>query len=145
MTKALPFLLLAALTLNSLAFADTESDMNGSGPPPTMGRSGRGSRGKRLNPDNSGKTAGNIRGVCSVLQSANNPLPGPCVNTLLILNDSNGNEVVKARTTTQGQFEFVAETGKDYKIASGSRYYDIVSPTAKVHGGDKVDLRLQQK
>ena len=88
---------------------------------------------------------GTIHGTCSVVASATNPFAGPCVNLSIILNDAQGVEKERGRTNAQGQFEFDATSGQDYRVVPGSKYYDIVSPTTAVHAGDKVDLKLQQK
>jgi hypothetical protein len=108
---------------------------------------GRGRRGGGKNSNNSQPTSnpGSIKGTCTVVESPSNPIAGPCVTTMLILNDIDGNEVARDRTTAQGQFEFTADPGKAYKIAPGSKFYDLVAPKTAVHGGDKVNLQLQQK
>lgn len=113
-------------------------------PDPTLGGRRHGGT-KQKNAGPVSKNSGTIRGVCSIVESPSNPFPGPCVNTPLVLNDANGNEVVKMRTTNQGQFDFIAEKGKPYKIEPGSNFYEIVAPKGLIHGGDKVNLQLQQK
>lgn len=131
-----------SLILISAAQADTDSasDMNGS----TMGR-GRRSTGNRVNLTAADSDASMISGVCTVAESESNPIASPCVNLLLVLKDSDGNEILKTRTTLQGQFDFVAEQGKKYILASGSKFYDVISPKAAVQGGGKIRLVLQQK
>ena len=52
---------------------------------------------------------------------------------------------MKTRTTPRGQFDFTADPEKIYKLASGSKFYELISPTGEVHGGDKVNLQLKQK
>jgi len=136
------FLVLAALAISAVAHADSDS-ANGSSAPVT----GRGKRGggKKPNPNPSAGNPDSVRGTCTVIESPSNPIAGPCVTTMLVLNDIDGNEIAKDRTTAQGQFEFTAERGKAYKIAPGSKYYNLVSPTTAIHGGDKINLQLQQK
>lgn len=129
-------LFLAIASLASLVHADGDST------PPTGRRRGGGKR-NSIGP--SSKNPGAIRGTCSIVESPTNPLPGPCVNVLLILNDPKGNEVVKDRTTPQGGFDFSAEPGKAYNIISGSKFYEVVTPKDVVHGGEKVNLVLRQK
>jgi hypothetical protein len=67
------------------------------------------------------------------------------VSLVLILTDADGNEVLKTRTTAQGQFEFESEPGKNYKIIPGSKFYEPVVARAIVHSGDRIGLQLQQK
>ena len=133
------------LSLSAYAHADTDSatGMNSSGPTTGRGRhKGAGTQGK---PGSSSKSSNTIQGSCSIAESSMNPFPGPCVNLLLILNDADDNEVVKARTNAQGQFDFATEQGKAYKIVSGSKFYDVNAPLGLVRGGDKVNLQLRQK
>jgi hypothetical protein len=145
-TKILPLIMLAALS--ALAHADTgsESDMNGNGTgPSSMGRAGRRGGGKKINPMPAGKGAGTIRGECETLASPSNPLAGSCTDLELVLSDEKGVEVMKTRTSKNGHFEFAGEAGKNYRITSGSKYYEAVSPEGFVHGGDAVSLQLKQK
>jgi hypothetical protein len=74
-----------------------------------------------------------------------NPIGGPCVNTVLSLSDVNGNEVSRERTTPSGDFEFKADPGGKFHLGSGSRFYDVVSPTDLVRSGQTVELKLLQK
>lgn len=145
-------LMIAALSsfgaFSPLAQADTgsASDMQGNGTgPSTMGRSGRRGGSKRINPGLSRKSAGTIRGECETVANSSNPLAGPCTDLELVLNDEKGVEAMKTRTTKNGHFEFAGEAGKGYKITSGSKYFEVVSPKDLVHGGDTVELKLQQK
>jgi hypothetical protein len=87
---------------------------------------------------------GSIRGTCTVAQSSSNPFPGPCINLLLVLKDAQGNEAFKARTNPQGQFEFLAEQDKPYKISCSSKFYETVSPTDAIHAGERVSVVLKQ-
>ena len=137
-------LLCHGFVLASSARADSGSatDMN---TPTAEGRTGRRGGGKRVNPDKGGRSAGTISGNCSTVESPMNPLAGACVNTLLALNDEKGAEVSKTRTNIKGDFEFAGEPSKAYHLVSGSQYYEVVSPTAFVHGGDHVTLKLRQK
>lgn len=129
------------LFLATVALAD-----DGTTPPPPSAPGGHARRGgKRLQPGGENDDTNTIHGRCIIEENANNPLPGPCVNLLLILNDGKGNEVEKARTTPEGKFEFTAAQGKNYKIISGSRFYEVSSPKDSVQGGQRVDLILQQK
>ena len=147
MTKVFWILFLVA-ALTSSAFADTgsEDDMHGNGSgPSTMGRTGRRGGGKQLNPDPGTHSPGTIIGNSGTKASTSNPIPGACVNLLLVLNDETGAEVEKTRTTVKGHFEFAGEAGKNYTIASGSKFYEVVAPQGLIHGGDRVNLQLQQK
>jgi len=125
-----------------------DSDTSSEAPSTSAPTIGRGRRGGGKNSNNSQPTSnpGSIKGTCTVVESPSNPIAGPCVTTMLILNDIDGNEVARDRTTAQGQFEFTADPGKAYKLAPGSKFYDLVAPKTTVHGGDsKVNLQLQQK
>jgi hypothetical protein len=139
---------LLALSPHTDAHADDDNvGVPSNASTPSSGRSGgrHGARGQSSGKPGAKASPGLIRGGCSIVVSATNPLAGPCVNLLLILNDAQGIEQGRSRTNSQGQFEFTSTTGMDYRVAPGSKYYDLVSPTAVVHGGDKVDLKLQQK
>jgi hypothetical protein len=150
MTKVLfPILLFALLiSLASWVHADTgsESDMNGNSTgPSTMGHTGRRGGGKRLNPDKGSKSTSSVRGTCGTAASTTNPLAGPCVNIELILNDEKGAEIERTRTSQSGRFEFAAKKGTNYRIVSGSKFFEVISPKDLIHGGNSVDLQLRQK
>ncbi len=131
--------------LNTKAYADSDSstsqepDNN-----PGMGVRRRGS-GKKLNLGKATKNPGTIRGLCTVIESTANPFSGPCVSSLLILTDKDGNEMSKSRTTAKGDFEFIADPNMTYHLVSGSRYYQVVGPMELIHGGENINLKLQQK
>ena len=100
--------------------------------------------GKKTDLESASKNSDTIRGICIIIESATNPVASTCMNLLLILNDLQGNEMMRTRTTAQGQFEFSADSGKAYRIISGSKFYELVSPTSPIHGGDKIQVQLQQ-
>jgi len=106
---------------------------------------GRRGGGKKMNIGKASKNPGTIRGSCTVVESPSNPFANTCVNILLILRDQEGNEVSKSRTTSKGEFEFATDTGKLFRLESGSRFYAVVAPKDLIHGGALVNLKLQQK
>jgi hypothetical protein len=123
---------------------------DGASPPQNIAPtpSGRGKHGGGKSKTQSSPTLaqGTISGSCNIIESPNNPFPGPCVNLMVVLNDSSGSEVFNTRTNSQGQFSFAAEPGKEYFVVSGSKYYSVVSPKGKVRGGEtRVSLQLQQQ
>ena len=89
--------------------------------------------------------AAKITGACVIVPSPMNPISGPCVNLVLVLKDPEGKDVLKDRTNSQGQFEFSTEAGKAYTVASGSKFYDVVSPKGQIRSGSSIELKLQQK
>lgn len=99
---------------------------------------------KQPSPGPSVAVAASVEGFCFIGESSTNLHPGPCVNLLLILNDDQGVEVARTRTTSQGMFEFAAESQKLYHVVSGSKFYEVAIPKS-VHGGSKINLQLQQK
>jgi len=122
-------------------FADSDSSTT-----PVIHGTGHGHHaGIRISAKNAKGNAKTIQGNCETVSSPSNPIAGPCVNLVLILKDSAGNEVVKNRTSPQGRFEFPTEPGKDYTIASGSRYFDVVEGKSTVHSGSKILVHLKQK
>lgn len=108
-----------------------------------QGRSGKISR-KFHKGDGSGKNAKMIRGHCTILEGPGNPITTPCSNTVLILNDEKGAELFRTRTTSKGDFEFSAEETGKYRIGSGSKFYDLVSPTRLLRGGESVEVNLRE-
>lgn len=143
-------LMIAGLFCFFCASVNADSDSNNDsgtniGPPPT----GRGrSSGRHHNPNGSNKNssaAGKLRGHCTLMQSQDNPIAGPCVNTMLVLNDADGTELDRTRTSENGDFEFPADPKDRFHITSGSRFYDVDSPTGLLRSGQKVDLVLRQK
>ena len=86
-----------------------------------------------------------IKGVCRILPSASNPLPGFCINIVLVLMDTQGPEVVRVRTTDRGEFEFAAVSGKTYHIVAASKFYEVSSPTDAVRAGDNIQIQLRAK
>ena len=126
------------------SFAQADSDSASE----SLGHHGGG--GKRAHSKTTeNKTAGEIHGSCSIEESTSNPIAGPCVNLVLVLNDSEGKEVLKTRTTAQGQFDFALDsttnTGSAFQIVPGSKFYEMSSPAALVHLGDRVHIKLKQK
>jgi hypothetical protein len=136
-------ILITAVLACSLASADTDT-AKGSGSAGVKGGRGRG-RGQVKIRDDGAKNANTIRGACTLMESAFNPIPGPCVNALLIVNDLSGNEVLKVRTTPKGEFSFSADHNLSYKIVPASQYYELVSPAGPISGGRRIELRLRQR
>jgi hypothetical protein len=134
---------LVPLLLLLLAFPALADD--GTPPSPTQPSSARRAHGKRLNPSATSKNPGTIRGRCTVVESDSNPIAGPCVDMVLLLNDEKGNEVLRTRTSAKGDFEFAADPAVKYRVGSGSKFYDLVQPEGLLHGGASVDMRLRQK
>jgi hypothetical protein len=100
----------------------------------TVPKPGRGTRG-----------SGKLVGHCTVLAGGGSLLEGPCVDVLLTLKDGKGTEVLKARTNKNGYFTFAADDNGQYRLATGSQSYEVVTPTDTLHGGQKVDLKLRLK
>jgi hypothetical protein len=111
---------------------------------PLGGKRGRG-RGQIKMRGSGAKGANTVRGTCSILESQFNPIPGPCVNTLLVVSDVKGEELARTRTSAKGEFEFTAERATSYRIGSGSQAYEVVSPSDPVQGGSRVVVKLRQK
>jgi hypothetical protein len=85
-----------------------------------------------------------IKGYCSIAIGGTNLEPKPCASMLLILKDSDGKEVDRERTSSEGRFEFTATEGKDYKIVADSHFYEVVWPRKAVHAGDSVGVQVVQ-
>ena len=107
----------------------------------------RGFHGVKMSGANAKAGGGNqIKGSCGIMQSASNPLAGPCVNLVLVLNHPDGTEAFKTRTDPQGRFSFESVAGQDYILVPGSKFYDLVSPKGQIAAGNsRVDVQLQQK
>lgn len=88
---------------------------------------------------------GKISGRCVLIAGNGNMFDTPCVNILLVLNDETGKEIVKTRTDKNGEFNFEAPANAKYKISSGSRFIEVVSPTYFLASGSHVNLSLRQK
>jgi hypothetical protein len=86
-----------------------------------------------------------IHGRCTIDVGGSSLVAGPCSETILVLLNTKGDEVVKARTDHDGNFEFTGLAEGDYKIGSGSRFFDVAKPTGTVHTGQTIELFLQQK
>lgn len=91
-----------------------------------------------------------IRGTCNLTEAQKTAdqkteFTSPCVDVVIVLNDEDGNELARTRTTSKGGFKFAAEKAKAYRIDAASSHYELVSPTAAVHAGDTVQLQLKQK
>ena len=127
--------------LVSSAFADSLEESS-----PTLTGGGRHGAGLKTKVhEKAGKLQGEIVGVCVIGASPSNPMAGPCVNLVVVLNNEDGTVFEKTRTNAQGRFEFSTDIGKKYLLVSGSRFYDVVSPKEPVKGGDQVEMKLQQK
>ena len=140
MNTKLSFLLIT-LFFSQFAHADPDA----SSTPSTPGKASHHMPRVKVSAPDNNKGPIEIKGTCSILQSPSNPLAGPCVNLVIVLNHEDGTEFVKNRTTSQGTFSFEAESGQQYQLALGSKLYDIVSPKGLIQAGQKIDLRLQQK
>jgi hypothetical protein len=140
MKNKLLFILVLS-SLGTIAYADPDPS---SGVNPPGHASHHMPRIKVSAPDNN-KSPVEIVGMCTIKQSASNPLAGPCVNLVVVLNHADGTEYLKNRTTSQGKFSFEAENGQQYQLALGSKLYEIVSPKGLIAAGQKIDLRLEQK
>lgn len=88
---------------------------------------------------------GKLVGHCTLLAGGGNLIEGPCDSALLILDDDKGQELVRTRTDKNGEFLFEAPTDGKFRIASGSRFIEVVSPMDLLHSGIHVDLKLKQK
>lgn len=138
-------LILLAACLTSTAFADTDT-ANGTGNSSGV-KVGRGRHGgsKKGNQNATSKNPNVVRGSCAVIASPSNPFPGPCVNITLVINDSEGKEILKTRTSTKGEIEFMIDPSKPYRVISGSRFYNVAAPKELVKGSHRLDVKLQQK
>lgn len=108
---------------------------------------GRGHRvGKRMRVGEDGAAnSGTIHGHCTLLEGNGNPISGPCVNLILVLNDANGNEVLRTRTSSGGDFVFLGEKNVQYQVVVESRSYEIAGPAKSIRGGEHIDLKLRYK
>jgi len=114
--------------------------------PQAIGGGGyRGGLKQKISPGSSDKEPAAIRGNCTVVASPSNPIQGACVSLLLVLTDADGNVIEKTRTTMQGQFDFITESSKTYRIIPGSKYYELATAPVLFHSGDRIGLRLKQK
>jgi hypothetical protein len=86
-----------------------------------------------------------IRGICKILAGHGNLIPGNCAGVQLLLVDAKGVEVSRARTDQNGEFEFTGRTREKFKILSGSKFYEVVSPNVPVPTGISLEVDLQQK
>jgi hypothetical protein len=86
-----------------------------------------------------------IRGECKILAGHGNLMPGDCVGVMLVLLDSTGTEVSRTRTSNKGEFEFTARPREKFKILSGSKFYEVVSPNVPIPSGVSLEVDLQQK
>lgn len=137
--------IIAIISLLSLSWgiasADSTSATGG-----TNGKSGQGRMKRQMSlSTNNNPSPGNIRGHCTLLEGGGNPFLGPCVNTQLILSTVDGKELLRTRTTPNGDFEFIADQGGQFIITPGSKLYEVASPTKAVLSGQGVDLKIRQK
>jgi hypothetical protein len=133
-------LILLAL-LSCSAYADTNSAQD---TPPGPGFEAPSHPRRNMSPKSS---PDEIRGTCTVLQSATNPLSGPCVKTWIGLYDSKGNEILRTQTSQSGNFVFSPEDDESYTIRPISALYDVSEKTKPklAHRGERVRLALTQK
>jgi len=146
--KHITALILLVVCLSTTALADTDSATgSGNSSGITTGRGGRHGGSKKGNSSAASKNPNLVRGNCGIVASPSNPFPGPCVNITLIVNGSDGKEILKTRTSTKGEIEFMVEdSSKPYQIESGSKFYDVVAPKDLIKGGsNRLEVKLQQK
>lgn len=89
------------------------------------------------------KKADEISGQCVILPGGGNLLVAPCPEVILSLQGKGA--PIQARTDQNGLFEFTTEAGAEYKISSGSRFYEVVEPKKPVHSGQRIEVHLKQK
>ena len=141
------------LFIQALGLSSVRADNDPSGTPIQGGVNAVGGQtrggvkgGKRLRTGSKPEKSRNlIRGNCVIAASASNPISGPCVSTVLALNDEQGKEILRTRTDGKGAFVFEAEENGKYLIGVGSPSYEITSQQRVLKGGDRVEIVLQQK
>ena len=84
-----------------------------------------------------------IEGQCVILAGGGNLMPSPCPEVVLTLQGKG--EPIQTRTDREGMFEFVTEQGQQYKVASGSKFYEVVEPLRPVFSGSRLEIHLKQK
>lgn len=104
---------------------------------------GRGKKKNVLNKQAPKKAADHIVGQCVVLPGGGNLMNAPCAEVILTLQGKG--DPIHTRTDRIGQFEFVTEQGEEYKLVSGSKFYEMVQPDKPVHSGDSIEVHLKQK
>lgn len=129
---------LALLLASSFALAQAPTLQNI--PPP---RSKQGHEKAVANDAPQKKKMDQISGQCVVLPGGGNLIASPCPE--VILNLEGKGEPLHARTDRNGIFEFATEQGAEYKVSSGSRFYDVVEPKRPVHSGQQIEIHLKQK
>lgn len=70
-------------------------------------------------------------------------MPSPCSEVVLTLQGKG--EPIQTRTDREGIFEFVTEQGQQYKVVSGSKFYEVVEPLRPVFSGSRLEIHLKQK
>lgn len=135
--KALFLIFVSSFAFAQIPQQDTPTDM-----PPVHTRP-RGKKKSIFNKKAPAKAADHIVGQCIVLAGGGNLMNAPCPEVILTLEGKG--EPIHARTDRIGQFEFVTEQGEQYKLVSGSKFYEMVQPTEAVHSGDSVEVHLKQK
>jgi hypothetical protein len=117
------------------AYADTNSARD---TPPGPGLEAPSHSRRGVSPNSS---PDEIRGTCTVLQSANNPLSAPCVKIWVGLYDSKGSEILRTQTSQSGGFVFSPDDDQSYTL------YDVSEKTKPklAHRGQRVRLALTQK
>ena len=85
-----------------------------------------------------------LRGHCTLLESPLNPISGPCISVPLELKNAAGVSLGIARTSVQGDFDFSVDEDGPFTIAPSSRRYLLVSPTGKLHRGERVPLEIRE-
>lgn len=93
-------------------------------------------------------TRGRMSGRCMVVPGNGNPFSAPCNNVQLILMNKDKKVLSQTRTDHDGGFAFAPEEiGKasTYFIASGSKFYEIVSPQGLVNSNTALSIQVIQK
>ena len=67
----------------------------------------------------------------------------PCVNTVLVLRDEDGKDVLRSQTDAQGRFIFYVENNRRYFLRPLSEHYLIRSEHRAWTMGDEVFLKLR--
>lgn len=146
MRKNMISLVTAALVILSASDALVRASFAQTGANPGVdGTNIRHSGGKRMRINDSRATDPNlIQGSCSIVQSDNNPIPGPCVNVMLSLVDMNGAEISQARTDGKGHFEFIAQDTKtEYHLVPKSKSYQLIGAQPPLKAGAKLSIQLK--
>ena len=84
-----------------------------------------------------------IVGHCTLQNSISNPLAQACDHLVLVLRTPDGVEAARTETDSRGNFKLAAILGTKYKLTSGSKDFEVTSPTREVTGGDILDIKVE--